>query len=266
MRRFLNSDTLNIREVDLCKSVNKWIEFEPYSRQQHSKDLFECLRHGELYEDLCQYYPQLTQDESNTNDFISGDWHMNPITLYCLAKNVFTDTPLDFQMNETIPRCWSNSLLISGGWISDAESGLSGPCNIMEAFDMRQNIWHQLDLFDPLGSRCYISMIFFPPKFVYFIGGTRNNQHRNEVNRLDVLAQKFANVAPMLNRRCFLSTALVNGKIFAIGGHDGTRRLRSVEVYDPERDEWNFVQSLNEVRTSRMQYVNFCSVHQLKIC
>ena len=38
---------------------------------------------------------------------------------------------------------------------------------------------------------------------------------------------------------------VANGsKLYAIGGYDGVSNLRSVEVYDPELDQWSFVASM----------------------
>ena len=31
------------------------------------------------------------------------------------------------------------------------------------------------------------------------------------------------------------------GQLWVIGGYDGMKNLSTVEVYDPERDEWSFV-------------------------
>lgn len=34
------------------------------------------------------------------------------------------------------------------------------------------------------------------------------------------------------------------GKLWAIGGYDGETNLSTVEVYDPETDQWSFVPSM----------------------
>ncbi|CAD6996490.1 unnamed protein product [Ceratitis capitata] len=49
----------------------------------------------------------------------------------------------------------------------------------------------------------------------------------------------------MLNRRCRLGVAALNGKLYACGGYDGTSFLRSVEVYDPITDTWSLVTPMN---------------------
>jgi len=44
--------------------------------------------------------------------------------------------------------------------------------------------------------------------------------------------------APMHTARSTVATCVVDGKIYAIGGWDGTKPLATVEVYDPITDTW----------------------------
>jgi len=55
----------------------------------------------------------------------------------------------------------------------------------------------------------------------------------------------------MLNRRCRLGVATLNGKLYACGGYDGNQFLRSVEMYDPNKDAWKLVAPMN-VKRSRV--------------
>lgn len=48
--------------------------------------------------------------------------------------------------------------------------------------------------------------------------------------------------------RAWPSVAVVDGRIYVMGGFDGSNRLRSVEVYDPDHDTWAFIASLNICR------------------
>ncbi|XP_031639917.1 kelch-like protein 18 [Contarinia nasturtii] len=58
-------------------------------------------------------------------------------------------------------------------------------------------------------------------------------------------------VQPMLNRRCRLGVATLNDKLYACGGYDGNSFLKSVEEYDPIKDEWRLVAPMN-VKRSRV--------------
>ena len=36
-----------------------------------------------------------------------------------------------------------------------------------------------------------------------------------------------------------MGVAVLNGKLYALGGFDSSVRLKSAEVYDPERNKWS---------------------------
>jgi N-acetylneuraminic acid mutarotase len=42
----------------------------------------------------------------------------------------------------------------------------------------------------------------------------------------------------MSTARSAQAAAVVDGKLYAMGGHDGQNRLSSVERYDPAKNEW----------------------------
>jgi kelch-like protein 18 len=41
-----------------------------------------------------------------------------------------------------------------------------------------------------------------------------------------------------------------DGRIYAIGGYDGSGDVASVEAYDPNTDTWSFVASMNYARSA----------------
>jgi kelch-like protein 10 len=45
------------------------------------------------------------------------------------------------------------------------------------------------------------------------------------------------------------SAVVYDGKIYIIGGFTGGEVLRSIEVYDPLRDEWSFGPTMNVPRS-----------------
>jgi len=54
----------------------------------------------------------------------------------------------------------------------------------------------------------------------------------------------WAERAPMPTKRGALAVAQLGGKLFAIGGYDGTGNSGAVEVYDPATDSWSVKASL----------------------
>ena len=69
------------------------------------------------------------------------------------------------------------------------------------------------------------------------------------VEAFDPLLGAWAFVASMSIGRCYHAVAVVDGKIYAIGGYGSENQaLDSVEVYDPQADNWQQVASLPEAR------------------
>ncbi len=47
---------------------------------------------------------------------------------------------------------------------------------------------------------------------------------------------------------------MVNRLLYAVGGYDGQNRLRSVECYHPENDEWQQLAPMNTTRSGAGMY------------
>jgi len=53
------------------------------------------------------------------------------------------------------------------------------------------------------------------------------------------------------------------GQVFAIGGHDGSSYLRSVETFDPIKNEWIYSTSINQKRAGAGVTWSPCSILDL---
>lgn len=49
--------------------------------------------------------------------------------------------------------------------------------------------------------------------------------------------------------RCYVSVAVHNGKIYALGGYNGRNRMNSVERYDPEKNQWELITPMQKQRS-----------------
>lgn len=54
---------------------------------------------------------------------------------------------------------------------------------------------------------------------------------------------------PMHYKRLAVGVAVVNRLLYAIGGYDGLERLKCVECYHPENNEWTMIAPLNVQRS-----------------
>lgn len=66
-----------------------------------------------------------------------------------------------------------------------------------------------------------------------------------------LVTKMWCNIASMSTRRSSVGVAILNGRLFAVGGYDGVARqcLNSVECYDPEADEWSMVEPMTQRRS-----------------
>lgn len=60
-------------------------------------------------------------------------------------------------------------------------------------------------------------------------------------------ANKWEEIAPMAERRCMAAAAVLNGKIYVVGGMNA-KMVTSTERYDPQQNTWASVASLNVAR------------------
>ena len=62
--------------------------------------------------------------------------------------------------------------------------------------------------------------------------------------------ERWYNAADMNSRRCRAGVAVLNGVVYAAGGFNGALRVRSVDSYDPQKDEWRPVTSMEARRST----------------
>lgn len=41
----------------------------------------------------------------------------------------------------------------------------------------------------------------------------------------------------------------IGGEIYAVGGFDGRSRMKSAETYDPQKNQWHIIPSMNRARS-----------------
>jgi kelch-like protein 18 len=61
------------------------------------------------------------------------------------------------------------------------------------------------------------------------------------VEAFDPVSGRWAQAEPMSMLRSRVGVSVMRGKLYAIGGYNGTERLSTVEVFDPQHRSWNKV-------------------------
>ncbi len=67
-------------------------------------------------------------------------------------------------------------------------------------------------------------------------------------SRYNTLTHQWSTVAQMNTARAWPAVAVIDKKIYIMGGFDGSHRLRTVECYDPECDSWTFISAMQTNR------------------
>ena len=59
----------------------------------------------------------------------------------------------------------------------------------------------------------------------------------------------FYSLCPFYDVRCYVSTAVMNGALYALGGYDGHNRLNTTERYQPRNNQWSLAQPMIQQRS-----------------
>lgn len=87
------------------------------------------------------------------------------------------------------------------------------------------------------------------PKIMLVIGGQAPKAIRS-VECYDLREESWYQAAEMPSRRCRAGLAVLNEKVYAVGGFNGSLRVRTVDVYDAETDSWSTCTSMEARRST----------------
>ncbi|PVD31130.1 hypothetical protein C0Q70_10408 [Pomacea canaliculata] len=226
----LESDQLNVRNEELVfDAVCRWIDFDRERRKG-------CLG--------VKSHPYVRESEP-----------AKPIVIETLKflYDLDMDDKKEVDMNNPIarPRVPYEVLFVIGGW-----SGGS-PTNMVETYDTRADRWVVCENPDS-GPRAYHGTVAVGFK-IYVIGGFDGVEYFNNCRVFDPVLKVWQEAAPMHAKgdsyksrsecRCYVSVALLNDFIYAMGGFDGHVRQNSVERYNPATNQWSLVQPMNHQRS-----------------
>ncbi|HEX8747520.1 MAG TPA: kelch repeat-containing protein, partial [Pyrinomonadaceae bacterium] len=141
------------------------------------------------------------------------------------------------------------AIWIAGGFQGDFPG--TGISNVWK-YDVATGVWSEGP---PLpGVRAGGAMVCVGRE-LHFFGGTLNDRHTDSADHWVLNLDNpvgWVNSTPMTSGRVHHSAAVVNGKIYLIGGghnHDSFTDINTVEVYDPATGQWAARQSLSLARS-----------------
>uniref|UniRef100_A0A3Q3S6A1 Kelch-like protein 33 n=1 Tax=Mastacembelus armatus TaxID=205130 RepID=A0A3Q3S6A1_9TELE len=241
--KYLNSHSLCVpSELVVFKAVVTWIQAKPKKRLELAKELMKTVHFSLMtFKDFKEVQSlKMWSDQS----------------LAELYEAVFQD----FCSNGTSPQSQcriylpKESLVLIGGnqisedlgsWSSSRElwfgNSLRNHTGIKKAMEWRKlgempepaRFSHEVAVFK---GQLYV----FGGKKYYGTGDTLNS-----VCRYDPLQNSWENLAEMQDKRCAFSVVVLDGKIYAIGGHCNPDYISSVEQYCPTANTWSFTWPLD---------------------
>ena len=85
---------------------------------------------------------------------------------------------------------------------------------------------------------------------LYVVGGYSSGGNRlKSVERYDPVTNTWEAVAEMSTQRKMPCVAVLDGMLYAMGGHNGTNYLSSVERFDPATNTWEAAAAMSIERT-----------------
>uniref|UniRef100_A0A4W5NSA7 Kelch like family member 3 n=1 Tax=Hucho hucho TaxID=62062 RepID=A0A4W5NSA7_9TELE len=87
------------------------------------------------------------------------------------------------------------------------------------------------------------------PVVMIVVGGQAPKAIRS-VECYDFQEDRWYQVADLPSRRCRAGVVFMAGRVYAVGGFNGSLRVRTVDMYDGMRDQWTTVPSMQERRST----------------
>ncbi|XP_015117543.1 kelch-like protein 10 [Diachasma alloeum] len=247
----VGADELNVKSEEIVwELVIKWIDHKPEERRQHIVELMKTIRLGLLD---TQYFLERVKE----HHYVAGVETCRPIIIETLTflydLEMITQKDGELATPEIArPRVPHEILFTIGGWRANKTT------SAIETYDTRADRWIPVAEMDPIGGRAYhgLAAIGFN---IYVIGGFSSGlQNATNINTksyfnscrcFNAVTKVWREVAPMNARRCYVSVAVLNDVIYAMGGYDGHFRLNTAERYNYKENQWSLIASMNRQRS-----------------
>ncbi|KPJ11255.1 Kelch-like ECH-associated protein 1 [Papilio machaon] len=236
----IRKDELNVREErEVYNAVLSWVKYDEDRRYPRMEHILQAVR--------CQYLtPSFLKEQMNTCTVLKKV----PACREYLAK-IFKDLtlhkkPVVKERRPNTPRI----IYVAGGYFRHS-------IDVFEAFNLDDNCWSTLPRLTV--PRSGLGAAFLKGLF-YAVGG-RNTSPGSSYDSdweyvlvmlfcsYDPESDTWTHVAAMGSARLGVGVAVVNRLLYAVGGFDGTRRVRSVECYHPENNRWSDVAPMQVARS-----------------
>ncbi len=230
LKVILSMEALDTTEFSVWKVIREWFLSRRDQQFEQLDGLLPCVRLGLLtFSDFRRLELEYHAITSNGHQLINA-----ARTFQVWKHKVTKDEKMPFlPVHMRMIRSPLQCIVATGGYKDNL------PSNKMALYDLRNDIWFTLSLNMPC-RRAYHGCVALGEK-LYIIGGSDGILCFNTVLCLDLKTLTWAELAPMRYPRCYVTTAVYEDKIFAMGGYDGTdstTRLKTCERFNPSSNSW----------------------------
>ncbi|XP_077291598.1 kelch-like protein 28 [Arctopsyche grandis] len=230
VKRLLSSDNLQVSsEEQVFEGLSQWVKYDWTNRKNDLYSLMKCIRFS-----LCSVSFLLEEVTSLCCESVEGSqllfdalkWHQMP------------------QKRSTLPvmnskfRMKKKQVLIVGG-------DSFGMSVTIDAYNLTTNSWTHFVETDIKNS---FSTVIFKNNLFMFGGWNSEEDLNTKVCSIDLLTKDLKQLAPMIEKRSYSTAAVVNGRIFVMGGYSDIKELKTVEEYDYVKNSWKNVASMKSKR------------------
>ena len=162
---------------------------------------------------------------------------LNHIRFGLVSETFFNTKVKSNELLQSNTRLPNQFVLSIGGYTNE-------PVAQIEVLEIRKQKWYTLP--GPgFPTHAYHDIQMIGGNDVFVFGGFGNGEDGPEffvdTFHLDLLTNFWTKKSSMDFPRCYLSTAVLNGEIFCIGGFDGFSRSKTAEKYHPDTNQWTQV-------------------------
>uniref|UniRef100_A0A2K5ZWC1 Kelch like family member 5 n=1 Tax=Mandrillus leucophaeus TaxID=9568 RepID=A0A2K5ZWC1_MANLE len=260
--KLLASDDMNIpNEETILNALLTWVR---HDLEQRRKDLSKLL----AYIRLPLLAPQFLADMEN-NALFRDDIECQKLIMEAMKYHLLPERRPMLQSPRTKPRKSTVGTLFAVGGIDSTKGATS-----IEKYDLRTNMWTPVANMN--GRRLQFGVAVLDDK-LYVVGGRDGLKTLNTVECYNPKTKTWSVMPPMSTHRHGLGkynradslkisrsshstftfctrqktgVAVLEGPMYAVGGHDGWSYLNTVERWDPQARQWNFVATMSTPRST----------------
>lgn len=258
----LQHDKLNVDNEEMVWwAIRLWCSHKPSERASMLSLLLPCMRFPRfksgtefssrfIWRDQLILDNKLAQQQLAILDRNHRDFLYNSSNSQSLTRDGF-DLACAVNPKQLRPRIPYSILLAIGGW----QQGQ--PTTLIESYDLNCNLWFEFKkrIMQPLAYHGIENI----QNVLYICGGTDGAEILNEVFTFNPVNGVCLQKPSMREARCYVSTAYLNNQLYALGGHNGMQRMKSVEKLEimdrsgqlnvSDNSTWQHVQEMNVARS-----------------